>query len=224
MSDMKKLLSIFLVASAAVSNALFAQSATDMPALERSQFSQVFADVVFFTPQDVIRAYSGNWGGSQTLSVAGNTVSSAVVEQNYHPAHNAADSKLIGSGKIVGGGATIPTRSYMYVEDGVLRLDIITMDNIVVPYIGIIEYSRITWLPRSFCFSYDVQTDTFQNSPDGLKIETVGMKFVSVPKVGFEGFLEINSVLLKGESVYSAGRVNTSRRAQFDFPKSKMQD
>lgn len=223
MSDMKKLFPVF-AAVAALSNALFAQSATDMPELERSQFSMAFADVVFFSPQEVIRAYSGNWGGSQTLSVAGNAVSSAVVEQNYHPAHNAADSKLIGSGKIIGGGSTIPTRSYMYVEDGVLRLDIITMDNVVVPYIGIIEYSRITWLPRSFCFSYDVQTDTFQNSPDGVKIETVGMKFVSAPKFGFEGFLEINSVLVKGENVYSAGRVNTSRRAQFDFPKSKMQD
>lgn len=223
MSDMKKLFPIF-AAVAALSNALFAQSATDMPELERSQFSMAFADVVFFSPQEVIRAYSGNWGGSQTLSVAGNAVSSAVVEQNYHPAHNAADSKLIGSGKIIGGGSTIPTRSYMYVEDGALRLDIITMDNVVVPYIGIIEYSRITWLPRSFCFSYDVQTDTFQNSPDGMKIETVGMKFVSAPKFGFEGFLEINSVLVKGENVYSAGRVNTSRRAQFDFPKSKMQD
>ena len=220
---MKKLFPIF-AAVAALSNALFAQSATDMPELERSQFSMAFADVVFFSPQEVIRAYSGNWGGSQTLSVAGNAVSSAVVEQNYHPAHNAADSKLIGSGKIIGGGSTIPTRSYMYVEDGALRLDIITMDNVVVPYIGIIEYSRITWLPRSFCFSYDVQTDTFQNSPDGVKIETVGMKFVSAPKFGFEGFLEINSVLVKGENVYSAGRVNTSRRAQFDFPKSKMQD
>lgn len=223
MSDMKKLFPVF-AAVAALSNALFAQSATDMPELERSQFSMAFADVVFFSPQEVIRAYSGNWGGSQTLSVAGNVVSSAVVEQNYHPAHNAADSKLIGSGKIIGGGSTIPTRSYMYVEDGALRLDIITMDNVVVPYIGIIEYSRITWLPRSFCFSYDVQTDTFQNSPDGVKIETVGMKFVSAPKFGFEGFLEINSVLVKGENVYSAGRVNTSRRAQFDFPKSKMQD
>lgn len=223
MSDMKKLFPVF-AAVAALSNALFAQSATDMPELERSQFSMAFADVVFFSPQEVIRAYSGNWGGSQTLSVAGNAVSSAVVEQNYHPAHNAADSKLIGSGKIIGGGSTIPTRSYMYVEDGTLRLDIITMDNVVVPYIGIIEYSRITWLPRSFCFSYDVQTDTFQNSPDGVKIETVGMKFVSAPKFGFEGFLEINSVLVKGENVYSAGRVNTSRRAQFDFPKSKMQD
>mgnify|MGYP006959222813 CR=1 FL=1 len=223
MSDMKKLFPVF-AAVAALSNALFAQSATDMPELERSQFSMAFADVVFFSPQEVIRAYSGNWGGSQTLSVAGNAVSSAVVEQNYHPAHNAADSKLIGSGKIIGGGSTIPTRSYMYVEDGALRLDIITMDNVVVPYIGIIEYSRITWLPRSFCFSYDVQTDTFQNSPDGVKIETVGMKFVSAPKFGFEGFLEINSVLVKGENVYSAGRVNTSRRAQFDFPKSKMQD
>ena len=220
---MKKLFPVF-AAVAALSNALFAQSATDMPELERSQFSMAFADVVFFSPQEVIRAYSGNWGGSQTLSVAGNAVSSAVVEQNYHPAHNAADSKLIGSGKIIGGGSTIPTRSYMYVEDGALRLDIITMDNVVVPYIGIIEYSRITWLPRSFCFSYDVQTDTFQNSPDGVKIETVGMKFVSAPKFGFEGFLEINSVLVKGENVYSAGRVNTSRRAQFDFPKSKMQD
>ncbi len=223
MSDMKKLFPVF-AAVAALSNALFAQSATDMPELERSQFSLAFADVVFFSPQEVIRAYSGNWGGSQTLSVAGNAVSSAVVEQNYHPAHNAADSKLIGSGKIIGGGSTIPTRSYMYVEDGALRLDIITMDNVVVPYVGIIEYSRITWLPRSFCFSYDVQTDTFQNSPDGVKIETVGMKFVSAPKFGFEGFLEINSVLVKGENVYSAGRVNTSRRAQFDFPKSKMQD
>lgn len=223
MSDMKKLFPVF-AAVAALSNALFAQSATDMPELERSQFSMAFADVVFFSPQEVIRAYSGNWGGSQTLSVAGNAVSSAVVEQNYHPAHNAADSKLIGSGKIIGGGSTIPTRSYMYVEDGALRLDIITMDNVVVPYMGIIEYSRITWLPRSFCFSYDVQTDTFQNSPDGVKIETVGMKFVSAPKFGFEGFLEINSVLVKGENVYSAGRVNTSRRAQFDFPKSKMQD
>ena len=223
MSDMKKLFPVF-AAVAALSNALFAQSATDMPELERSQFSMAFADVVFFSPQEVIRAYSGNWGGSQTLSVAGNAVSSAVVEQNYHPAHNAADSKLIGSGKIIGGGSTIPTRSYMYVEDGALRLDIITMDNVVVPYIGIIEYSRITWLPRSFCFSYDVQTDTFQNSPDGVKIETVGMKFVSAPKFGFEGFLEINSVMVKGENVYSAGRVNTSRRAQFDFPKSKMQD
>lgn len=223
MSDMKKLFPVF-AAVAALSNALFAQSATDMPELERSQFSLAFADVVFFSPHEVIRAYSGNWGGSQTLSVAGNAVSSAVVEQNYHPAHNAADSKLIGSGKIIGGGSTIPTRSYMYVEDGALRLDIITMDNVVVPYVGIIEYSRITWLPRSFCFSYDVQTDTFQNSPDGVKIETVGMKFVSAPKFGFEGFLEINSVLVKGENVYSAGRVNTSRRAQFDFPKSKMQD
>ena len=223
MSDMKKLFPVF-AAVAALSNALFAQSATDMPELERSQFSLAFADVVFFSPQEVIRAYSGNWGGSQTLSVAGNAVSSAVVEQNYHPAHNAADSKLIGSGKIIGGGSTIPTRSYMYVEDGALRLDIITMDNVVVPYVGIIEYSRITWLPRSFCFSYDVQTDTFKNSPDGVKIETVGMKFVSAPKFGFEGFLEINSVLVKGENVYSAGRVNTSRRAQFDFPKSKMQD
>ena len=51
MSDMKKLFPVF-AAVAALSNALFAQSATDMPELERSQFSMAFADVVYVVPAD----------------------------------------------------------------------------------------------------------------------------------------------------------------------------
>ncbi len=67
-----------------------------------------------------------------------------------------------------------------------------------------------------------MQTDTFSNSPDGLRIDSRGEKFVSLPV--FTGIMEIDSVLVRSASAYSANKVRTSRNAKFEFPTSKMQD
>lgn len=110
----------------------------------------------------------------------------------------------------------------MYVENGKLRLDIKTADDLVVPYSGIVEDNRVIWVPYYGFFLYDVQTDTFSNSPDGLRIDSRGEKFVSLPV--FTGIMEIDSVLVRSASAYSANKVRTSRNAKFEFPTSKMQD
>ena len=211
-----------VLAACACASGLWAQSFGDAPKTKYSAFSQVFADVVFFSPEQALEAYSGSWGGTQSISVGDRQVATAVVEQNYYPSRDVSMLKLVGSAKLMGAGATVPTRCYMYVENGKLRLDIKTADDLVVPYSGIVEDNRVIWVPYYGFFLYDVQTDTFSNSPDGLRIDSRGEKFVSLPV--FTGIMEIDSVLVRSASAYSANKVRTSRNAKFEFPTSKMQD
>lgn len=200
-----------------------AQSVGNIPENKNmSMFSQMFSDIVFFSPEDALNAYVGNWSGTQSISVGTREVATSVVEQNYHPSRDG--SKLVGSGKIIGRGVTIPIRSYMYVENDILYLDIQTTDGIIVPYVGVIDGSKVTWIPKYYFMHYDIQTDSFFNTVDGMRMEMSGLRFVSLPKQGFEGFLETNAALSKSVTNYSVNRVRTNRSAKFVFPNSKMQD
>ena len=223
-TTLKILVAAFAVSFVPGTRAAFAQSAANLPEKTTSTFAQMFSDIVFFNPQEALAAYIGNWSGSQSLYVGDRQISTTVVEQNYYPARETSGLRLVGSGKIIGGKSSIPTRSVMYIENGKLCLDIFTIDNILSPYVGIVDGSKVIWVPRYFFFLYDVQTDSFFNSADGVKMESSGIKFVSLPKNGFEGYLEINSVLIRGQTIYSTDKVNTTRSAKFEFTGSKLQD
>ena len=58
-----------VLAACACASGLWAQSFGDAPKTKYSAFSQVFADVVFFSPEQALEAYSGSWGGTQSISV-----------------------------------------------------------------------------------------------------------------------------------------------------------
>ncbi len=188
-----------------------------------SLFVRVFYGV-FFNATQVLEAYSGSWSGSQTISTDGRVVASALVEQKYIPV--TSDSKrLIGSGKISGMGSVIPTRSVMFVDEfGNLRLDIRTQNDQDVPYIGVIDGATVVWVPLHFMYLYDSQTDEFVNTSEGMSIRSKGLKFVSIPQSGFEGYIELNCNIRRNKSAYSVDKVKSSYNEKIVFPKNKLSD
>lgn len=63
-----------------------AQSVGNIPENKNmSMFSQMFSDIVFFSPEDALNAYVGNWSGTQSISVGTREVATSVVEQTTTP-------------------------------------------------------------------------------------------------------------------------------------------
>lgn len=186
-----------------------------------STFSAVFYGCTFFSPEDVIEAYRGAWNGTQIMSVSGNNIATAIVDQNYVSTGDST-KRLVGSGKITGMGTSIPTRSFIYVENGTLCLDIRTQDGRDVPYVGFITDNKIEWVPKYFFMTYDSQTDTFANSSDGVKMHSHGVKYVKIKESGFEGYIQVDCTFRKSETYYKKEKVNTSKNAKFVFPSAKM--
>ncbi len=188
-----------------------------------SLFARIFCGL-FFNANQVLEAYAGAWSGTQSISTNGKEVASALVEQKYIPM--GLDSKrIIGSGKISGMGAVIPTRSVMFVdENGNLRLDIRTQRDQDVPYVGVIDGSSVVWIPLYFFSLYDSQTDEFVNTSEGMTIRSKGLKFVSIPQNGFEGYIELTCNLRRVDSAYSADKVKSSYNEKIIFPKTKFSD
>ena len=205
--------------------ALFAMSVSFANGLAENQtslFANIFKGCTFFSPEQVIDAYKGSWQGTQVMTVNGRQVATALVEQNYIPTDSAGKTRLIGTGKITGMGTSIPTRSYIYVDNGVLRLDIRTQDGENVGYIGIFSDNKIEWVPRYFVMTFDLQIDTFVNSSEGMKISSCGIKYVEIKQSGFEGYIQVDCTFRKSEVVFPKEKVNTSKNAKFVFPSAKM--
>lgn len=217
MNITKKIL--FVLATSIIASLAFAQVPQEKV---KSTYSMFFSHL-FFSPQDIIDAYKGAWSGTQLLTVGGREIATALVEQNYIPS-GANQSRLVGSGKITGMGTSIPTRSFMYVENGNLCLDIRTQDNRNVQYIGFFSMNKIDWVPRYFFMTYDMQTDIFSETIDGTKLESCEIKYVKIESNGFEGYIQVDCTLRKSESIYRKEKVNTSRNAKFVFPNAKMGD
>jgi hypothetical protein len=215
--DMFKKFFVVMVALL-VMQSTFAQEVVEK---KKSTFSNLFYGCTFFSPKDVIQAYTGAWNGTQVMTVQGREIATALVDQNYISS-SSNGTRLVGSGKITGMGASIPTRSFMYIENDVLCLDIRTQDGVNVPYIGIFSDNKIDWVPRYFFMTYDIQTDAFFNTIDGLKISSKSMKYVEIKQSGFEGYIQIDCTFRKSEVVYRKEKVNTSKNAKFVFPNAKM--
>ncbi len=219
MSFLRKFLLIVVVFCATT----FSYSAPMSNKEPDSLFSRIFCGL-FFNANQVLEAYSGSWSGTQSISTNGTEVASALVEQKYIPM--GGDSKrIVGSGKISGMGAVIPTRSVMFIDEkGNLRLDIRTQRDQDVPYIGVIEESSVVWVPLYFFFLYDSQTDEFVNTSEGMTIRSKGLKYVVVPQNNFEGYIELTSNLRRIASSYSADKVKSSHNEKIIFPKTKFSD
>lgn len=215
MNTLKKVFAI-LVAIFAMSVA-FAQTPIEKP---KSNFSMYFSHF-FFTPQSVIEAYKGAWSGTQLLSVGGREIATALVDQNYIPS-GGNNNRLVGSGRITGMGTSIPTRSYMYIENDTLCLDIRTQEGRTVHYTGFFSHNKVEWVPRCFFMTFDMQTDEFSETNQGTIITSCEVKYVKIQANGFEGYIQIDCTLRKSESVYAKEKVNTSKNARFAFPKAKM--
>ena len=155
------------------------------------------------------------------MSVDNRNIASAIVDQNYIASGNSTN-RLVGSGKITGMGTSIPTRSFIYVKDGVLCLDIRTQDGRDVPYVGFITDNKVEWVPKYFFMTYDSQVDTFTNSSEGIKIYSRGIKYVKIEQSGFEGYIKVDCTFRKIETFYPKEKVNTSKNAKFVFPNAKM--
>ncbi|MBQ6534739.1 MAG: hypothetical protein IJI37_06165 [Opitutales bacterium] len=188
-----------------------------------SLFTQVFLHNALFGPMQVLEIYSGSWSGTQEISANGQTAATALVEQTYLPSRG-AEPRLVGSGKISGMGASIPTRSFMFVENGALRLDVRTQDGRDVPYAGVIDGSSVVWVPLNFFMLYDSQTDTFSNTSEGIVMRSRGVKYVKIPSGNFEGYIEVSCEMRKLKPAYPSQNVRTTGSAKFSAPSAKMAD
>jgi len=188
-----------------------------------SLFTQVFLHNALFGPMQVLEIYSGSWSGTQEISANGQTAATALVEQTYLPSRG-AEPRLVGSGKITGMGASIPTRSFMFIENGELRLDVRTQDGRDVPYVGVIDGSSVVWVPRNFFMLYDSQTDTFSNTSNGIVMRSRGVKYVKIPNGSFEGYIEVVCEMRKLKPAYPSQNVRSTGSAKFSAPSATMAD
>ena len=91
-----------------------------------SAFTNAFSGVMFRNIEEAFNVYIGSWTGSQSVSINGEEIMAAAVEQRYIPTEASALPKLVGSGQILVQGQSIDTRCYMYLDGDKLVLDIHT--------------------------------------------------------------------------------------------------
>ena len=184
------LISIFAVANFAIA--------------DDSLFVSTFKDFRFFSNAEVLKAYTGAWAGSQEVKF-GDITASGRISQTY----TAVQNRLVGVGKITSSsGMSAPTASYMYVENGMLILEMRTERGSVSYYKGIIDNNSVIWLPLYDFFLYDVQQDFFFDENGKRIMLAIGKRFVSVQ--GRSGLLDIRSKMEKLKDTYPVNEVNSS--------------
>ena len=138
---MKKLIILLVVAAMSVC------SEAMEPPSGKSIFTNAYSGLMFRNIEEAFNVYIGSWTGSQSVSIKGEEIMAAAVEQRYIPAEASAVPKLVGSGQILVQGQSIDTRCYMYLDGDKLVLDIHTINDKITRYIGLLDGNVIVWKP-----------------------------------------------------------------------------
>ena len=171
---------------------------------EESLFAKTFKNFSFFSNEEVLKAYEGSWSGSQEVKF-GDINATGRISQTY----TATQSRLVGVGKITSSsGRSAPTASYMYIENGMLILEMRTERGSVSYYKGIIDDNSVIWIPIYDFFVFDFQQDFFYEENGKQVILALGKRLFSVQ--GKSGVLEINSKMEKLKNSYPVSEVNSA--------------
>ncbi len=199
MSSTFKILSLFF-ALCCVQIAAFAQS--------QSLFVSVYSGANFFSNEDVLKAYVGSWAGGQVVKF-GDKNMRGKIEITYSPMFENSQLRLVGVGKITAqNGHSVPTTSYMYVENSTLILEMRTESGLASFYKGIIDGKSVIWIPLYDFFLYDYQQDYFFEKDGKSFMNAVGTRFFSYS--GGSGMLEIVSKFEKLKDAYPMSEVKGS--------------
>jgi len=187
---------------AAVSIFSACASAAEGPAVMPSIFRMMFNDFVFMNIGQVLRAYEGDWSGSQDISVGGRAITREMVEQRYAAAVDDR-MKLIGAGRITdSSGKTVSTRSVMTIEGDALRLEI-SGAGATEFYRGILEKNGVTWFPIYLFMSYDWQRDCFYDGEGGVVMISDGRRFIDIAAKNFMGFIDFHGEYFRADKPVS---------------------
>lgn len=215
------------ILSAALLSAGAASAQTDSQFVEitgKSVFTQNNSWKMFANIEDALNAYAGSWVGLQNIYIEDKEIVQASIQQTYVPDPNSSSPRLIGTGKIISGAATIPTRSFISIDGDRLLLEIVAEDGGVSPYSGFVEYGAVIWFPRYFVLTYDYQSDSFMRGDRGIIMVSSGRRYVEMPGSGFKGYMEMRGELVKDDNRIDLKKINSTRSTQFSLPKSSLQD
>ena len=215
------------ILSAALLSAGAASAQTDSQFVEitgKSIFTQNNSWKLFAGVEDALNAYVGTWAGLQNIYIEGKEIVQAGIQQSYIPDPNSMVPRLIGTGKIISGAATIPTRSFISVDGDRLLLEIVDENGGVSPYSGFVENGAVIWVPRYFVLTYDYQADSFMRNDRGIVMVSSGRRYVEMPGGDFKGYMEMRGELTKDDNRMDMKKINSTRSTQFSLPKSSLQD
>ena len=173
-----------------------------------SAFTNAFSGVMFRNIEEAFNVYIGSWTGSQSVSINGEEIMAAAVEQRYIPTEASALPKLVGSGQILVQGQSIDTRCYMYLDGDKLVLDIHTLNDKITRYIGILDGNTVVWRPLYMFLAYDIQNDSFFRADKGIEMSSVGLRYIDAPARNFKGMVETKTILQKPDASYSKDKAN----------------
>ena len=203
MKMLKKIISVIAIFTSVNT---FADASTSIFVRENSELWLPSIEAAF-------EMYIGNWVGSETILEDGREVANAEVVQNYLPSKASAVPRLVCSGKIVFNGNSIPTSSYMYIRDGRLEIDIKTLDDDVVQYVGKIEKNSVVWTPKFLFYAFDVQADCFYKTNRGIAMSSIAKKFVQTK--GFSGYIDVSMLLERDSGSFNQKDVKTFQTKSF---------
>ena len=204
---MKKLIILLVVAAMSVC------SEAMEPPSGKSIFTNAYSGLMFRNIEEAFNVYIGSWTGSQSVSIKGEEIMAAAVEQRYIPAEASAVPKLVGSGQILVQGQSIDTRCYMYLDGDKLVLDIHTINDKITRYIGLLDGNVIVWKPLYMFLLYDIQTDSFFRSDKGIIMSSNGTRYISAPARQRLSFKRRTALIQKTRLTYFRAETSLTRRA-----------
>lgn len=155
--------------------------------------------ILFFGPSEAMRAYEGNWRGSQTVSVLGGAkVSSFELLQSY----SKSGDRLECTARVDSRGREVEVKSVMFVQDGDLILQQLDADGKVTDtYRGSVSIDSVVWTPEHLVLLFDGMRDRFYYDADILCMESTGHKQIQM-RDGYV-FFKVESAFRK---IPSAGK------------------
>lgn len=140
-----------------------------------SLFDKTSIAEAFFTPEQILKAYVGKWSGRQVVRVGENSATGRI-EVTYTVDADSPDLRLIGVGRITSdSGDSVPTTSYMYIENGQAILQMRNEQGQSFYYKGYPQMSSVIWMPIYDFFLFDFQQDYFY-SENGKRFMTADGK------------------------------------------------
>ncbi|MBE6414064.1 MAG: hypothetical protein E7035_05900 [Verrucomicrobiaceae bacterium] len=174
----------------------------------KSIFSLAHDGIKFFSPQDVMRAYLGSWSGFQEIRFGANEARGRI-EITYTEIQSQNGMRIMGVGRVTSSsGRSVPTSSYMYVENNILTLEMRTESGVASFYKGAIDFSSVIWIPKYSFMRYDFQQDFFFVDKGTPCINALGAREILYRnKVGL---LEIKTQFRQLKSGKPASEINSA--------------
>lgn len=181
-----------------------------------SRFANVNNQIYLGTLEDAFNIYMGAWNGMQRVSIDGTEqvlVEAKIIQRNL-PSDYGNVRRMIGNGKVIAQGQSLDIRSMIYMENGFLVTEIRDERDGRVKYRGRVKQNRVSWEPYCLVFLCDFQIDSFFIIPNGVLMDSVGLKQANMPN--FNGYFMMTSSLTKMESAFSSDSVKSRQEMRFD--------